>query len=86
MTYLGALWIAYGFANQKQHDFLATGLTPTEKDPVLHSYPHGDSTFCGRRAKGRRKYKSRAIGLEFVFYGGQTGTLDNFSGSQNARG
>jgi len=33
MTYLGNLWIAYGFANQKQHVFLATGLTPTEKEP-----------------------------------------------------
>ena len=33
MTYLGALWIAYGFTRQKQHIFLATGLTPTEKDP-----------------------------------------------------
>ena len=33
MTYLGTLWIAYGFANQKQHVFLATGLTLTEKDP-----------------------------------------------------
>lgn len=33
MTYLGALWIAYGFANQKQHVFLATGLTSTEKEP-----------------------------------------------------
>jgi 8-oxo-dGTP pyrophosphatase MutT (NUDIX family) len=33
MTYLGTLWIAYGFANQKQHVFLATGLTPTEKEP-----------------------------------------------------
>jgi ADP-ribose pyrophosphatase len=33
MTYLGALWIAYSFANQKQHVFLATGLTLTEKDP-----------------------------------------------------
>jgi ADP-ribose pyrophosphatase len=33
MTYLGALWIAYGFARQKQHVFLGTGLTYTEKDP-----------------------------------------------------
>ena len=33
MTYLGTLWIAYGFANQKQHVFLATGLTPTDKEP-----------------------------------------------------
>jgi 8-oxo-dGTP pyrophosphatase MutT (NUDIX family) len=33
MTCLGALWIAYGFTRQKQHVFLATGLTHTEKDP-----------------------------------------------------
>ena len=33
MIYLGTLWIAYGFANQKQHVFLATGLTPTENEP-----------------------------------------------------
>ena len=33
MTYLGWLWIAYGFARQKQHVFLATGLTHTERDP-----------------------------------------------------
>lgn len=46
MVYLGTMWIAYGFANQKQHVFLATGLTPTETDPdpeehdlVAHSVP-----------------------------------------------
>jgi len=33
MTYLGVMWIAYGFARQKQHVFLATGLIPTETDP-----------------------------------------------------
>jgi 8-oxo-dGTP pyrophosphatase MutT (NUDIX family) len=33
MTCLGCLWIAYGFTRQKQHVFLATGLTPTEKEP-----------------------------------------------------
>jgi len=33
MTYLGTLWIAYGFTRQKQHVFLATGLTFTGKDP-----------------------------------------------------
>lgn len=32
MTLLGTLWIAYGFARQKQYVFLATGLTPAEKD------------------------------------------------------
>ena len=33
MIYLGWLWIAYGFTRQKQHVFLATGLTQTEKEP-----------------------------------------------------
>jgi 8-oxo-dGTP pyrophosphatase MutT (NUDIX family) len=33
MTHLGTLWIAPGFLRQKMHIFLATGLTPTEKDP-----------------------------------------------------
>ena len=33
MTYLGWNWIAYGFTRQKHHVFLATGLTPTDKDP-----------------------------------------------------
>jgi len=33
MTYLGTLWIAYGYTKQKQHVFLAQGLTPTEKEP-----------------------------------------------------
>ncbi len=33
MTYLGWLWIAYGFTRQKHHVFLASGLTETEKDP-----------------------------------------------------
>jgi ADP-ribose pyrophosphatase len=33
MTHLGTLWIAYGFTRQKQHVFLATSLTPTEKTP-----------------------------------------------------
>lgn len=46
MTYLGWLWIAYGFTRQRQHVFLATGLTQTEKEPdaeehdlVAHSVP-----------------------------------------------
>ena len=33
MTYLGWLWIAYGFTRQKHHVFLAGGLTESEKDP-----------------------------------------------------
>jgi ADP-ribose pyrophosphatase len=33
MTYLGPMWIAYGFARQKQYVYLATGLTQAETDP-----------------------------------------------------
>lgn len=33
VIYLGFLWIAYGFLQQKQHVFLATGLTASDKDP-----------------------------------------------------
>lgn len=38
MTQLGTMWVAYGFANQKQHVFLATGLTQagTDPDPEEH--------------------------------------------------
>jgi len=33
MTRLGELWISYGFTRQKQHVFLATGLTSTKRTP-----------------------------------------------------
>jgi ADP-ribose pyrophosphatase len=33
MTFLGTMWIAYGFNRQRQHAFLATGLTRIERDP-----------------------------------------------------
>ncbi len=33
MTHLGTTWIAYGFARQKQHVYLATGLTHVGADP-----------------------------------------------------
>jgi len=46
MTHLGSLWIAYGFVHQKQHVYLASGLTrvgtdpdPEEHDLVLHTVP-----------------------------------------------
>ena len=32
MKRLGTLWIAYGFLRQRQHVYLATGLTPAEAD------------------------------------------------------
>jgi ADP-ribose pyrophosphatase len=45
MTYLGTMWIAYGFTKQKQHVFLASGLTqagtdpdPEEHDLTLHTF------------------------------------------------
>ena len=33
MTCLGMLWVSYGFTKQRQHVFLASGLTETGKDP-----------------------------------------------------
>jgi len=38
MTYLGAIWIAYGFTHQKQYVYLATGLVPSvaQPDPEEH--------------------------------------------------
>ena len=46
MVYLGFLWIAYGYSRQKQHVFLATGLTMKERDPddeehdmIIHTRP-----------------------------------------------
>ena len=33
MICLGWMWIAYGFTHQKQHVFLATGLTAADTDP-----------------------------------------------------
>jgi ADP-ribose pyrophosphatase len=32
LTYLGPIWVAYGFCNQRQHVFLATGLSQGETD------------------------------------------------------
>src|SRR5699024_5367183 len=33
MQFLGTTYVAYGYANQKMHIFLATGLTQQEKEP-----------------------------------------------------
>ena len=33
MARLGTLWIAYGFLRQRQHVYLATGLTPAQANP-----------------------------------------------------
>lgn len=49
MAYLGWMWIAYGFARQKQYVYLATGLAhagndpdPEEHDLILHQVMIGD--------------------------------------------
>jgi 8-oxo-dGTP pyrophosphatase MutT (NUDIX family) len=38
MTFLGTLWVAYGFTRQKLHVFLAEGLTETGKDPDVEEH------------------------------------------------
>jgi ADP-ribose pyrophosphatase len=38
MLHLGTTWIAYGYARQLQHIFLATGLTPADKKPDEEEY------------------------------------------------
>ncbi len=49
ITYLGPMWVAYGFCNQQQHAFLATGLRPgatdfdaEETDLTLHAVSVAD--------------------------------------------
>jgi hypothetical protein len=38
MIQLGHLWIAYGFVRQRQHVFLASGLSPAEKNPDVEEH------------------------------------------------
>jgi len=38
MTYLGFLWIAYGYTRQRQHVFVATGLTETDREPDVEEH------------------------------------------------
>ena len=38
MTYLGHQWIAYGFTRQKQHVYLATGLSQSEREPDIEEH------------------------------------------------
>ena len=49
MMHLGTMFLSYGFVNQKQHIFLATGLTqgpaqpdPEEHDIAVHRVPIGE--------------------------------------------
>jgi len=49
LQFLGTNYVAYGYANQKMHTFLATGLSQSEKEPdpeehdlQLHRVPVGE--------------------------------------------
>ena len=46
MVRLGALWIAYGFARQKQHVFLASGLKQTNTDRDAEEHDLAVRTFA----------------------------------------
>ena len=59
MTFLGTLWIAYGFANQKLHVFLAGGLTPTEKEPDPEE--HDLTAYCVPVAEFERMMREGVI-------------------------
>ncbi len=56
MQYLGPMWVAYGFCNQAQHAFLATGLTPgeTDFDPEEHDLTLHTLSVAEFEAKVRR--------------------------------
>jgi len=43
MIRLGELWVSYGFAKQRQHVFLASGLTETANQPDAEEH---DMTVC----------------------------------------
>ncbi|UWZ83806.1 NUDIX domain-containing protein [Occallatibacter riparius] len=74
MTYLGHLWIAYGFTRQKQHVYLATGLTHADKDPdeeehdiVLHNMPVAEFEQMMHEGKVRDASTVAAWGLYLMW-------------------
>lgn len=74
MTYLGHLWIAYGFTRQKQHVYLATGLTHVDKDPdeeehdiVLHNMPVAEFEQMMHEGKVRDACTIAAWGLYLMW-------------------
>jgi 8-oxo-dGTP pyrophosphatase MutT (NUDIX family) len=58
MTFLGTLWVAYGYARQKMHVFLATGLTPAgaEPDPEEHDLVLRTASIADFRADAARRH------------------------------
>jgi ADP-ribose pyrophosphatase len=74
MTYLGATWIAYGFTRQKQHVYLATGLTEAEKEPdpeehdlEIHCMPVAEFEEMMRRGQLRDGCTLAAWGLYLLW-------------------
>ncbi|HLY41568.1 MAG TPA: NUDIX hydrolase [Terracidiphilus sp.] len=70
MTYLGWLWIAYGFTRQKQHVFLASGLSMAETnrdaeehDLKVHSVPVEEFERMMREGRVRDSCTLAAWGL-----------------------
>jgi 8-oxo-dGTP pyrophosphatase MutT (NUDIX family) len=77
-TCLGELWIAYGFTRQKQHVFLATGLTLAEKKPdaeehdlVVRSISIGEFEEMMRSGTIRDNCTVAAWGLYLLWKGRQ---------------
>jgi ADP-ribose pyrophosphatase len=78
MTRLGELWIAYGFTRQKQHVYLATGLTHMEKEPdseehdlVVRSVSVGEFEEMMRTGEIRDGCTLAAWGLYMLWKGRQ---------------
>ena len=76
MTYLGTMWIAYGFTKQKQHIFLdyrislapETDPDPEEHDLALHaSFHRRFRTECSSTGQFRTRYTLGAWGLYKVW-------------------
>ena len=81
MTYLGFMWIAYGFSRQKQHVFLATGLTMKEREPddEEHDLIIDTAISRGVRADDARRDHPRHVNP------GRMGTVPYLEGSPSVR-
>jgi 8-oxo-dGTP pyrophosphatase MutT (NUDIX family) len=74
MHSLGSLWIAYGFTRQRQHVYVATGLTPVPREPdaeehdlVVHRIPIADFEAKMRSGEIRDNCTVSAWGLYLLW-------------------
>jgi 8-oxo-dGTP pyrophosphatase MutT (NUDIX family) len=79
MNYLGWLWIAYGFTRQRQHVFVATGLSQVAKQPdaeehdlVVHCLPITEFEERIRSGRIRDNCTVSAWGLYLLWNSGKT--------------